>query len=106
MQSKLLQVWADDEMGASAPGRGSYGAVYKARDRATGDIVAVKVVPLSEGDDPALLAQEITVLAACDHPNVVRYLVHCTPYTRLTFLGFLSPPSTAFLRPDTLTSPL
>lgn len=55
-------------------GRGSYGAVYKARDRATGDIVAVKVVPLSEGDDPAEMAHEITVLAACDHPNVVRYL--------------------------------
>lgn len=55
-------------------GRGSYGAVYKARDRATGDIVAVKIVPLSEGDDPAEMAHEITVLAACDHPNVVRYL--------------------------------
>lgn len=60
------------------PGRGSYGAVYKARDRATGDIVAVKIVPLSEGDDPAEMEHEITVLAACDHPNVVRYLVSTT----------------------------
>lgn len=55
-------------------GKGSYGSVFKARERASGQLVAVKVVPLSEGDDPADLAREIELLAACDHPNVVRYL--------------------------------
>ena len=60
--------------GAGA-GKGSYGSVFKARERASGQLVAVKVVPLSEGDDPADLAHEIELLAACDHPNVVRYLV-------------------------------
>ncbi len=49
--------------------------MFKAQERATGRLVAVKVVPLSEGDDPADLAKEIELLAACDHPNVVRYLV-------------------------------
>lgn len=56
-------------------GKGSYGSVFKARERASGQLVAVKVVPLSEGDNPADLAKEIELLAACDHPNVVRYLV-------------------------------
>ena len=43
-----------------------------------GDGFGKQVVPLSEGDDPADLAKEIELLAACDHPNVVRYLVSRT----------------------------
>ena len=46
--------------------------MYQARERRTGATVAVKIVPLSDGDEPSTLAHEITVLAACDHPNIVR----------------------------------
>lgn len=31
------------------PGKGSYGAVYKARDKVTSELVAIKVISLSEG---------------------------------------------------------
>lgn len=30
-------------------GKGSYGAVYKARDKVTSELVAIKVISLSEG---------------------------------------------------------
>ena len=31
------------------PGKGSYGSVYKGRDRLTSELVAIKVISLSEG---------------------------------------------------------
>lgn len=31
------------------PGKGSYGAVYKARDLRTSELVAIKVISLTEG---------------------------------------------------------
>uniref|UniRef100_A0A061RF46 non-specific serine/threonine protein kinase n=2 Tax=Tetraselmis sp. GSL018 TaxID=582737 RepID=A0A061RF46_9CHLO len=57
-------------------GEGSYGSVHKARDLATGDIVAVKVIPLSsqEEDGFADIQREVQLLQECNHPNVVRYL--------------------------------
>jgi serine/threonine protein kinase len=56
-------------------GKGSYGAVYKARHRPSGTIVAVKVIPLSGEDEEGLedIRREIAVLQECVHPNVVRY---------------------------------
>ena len=56
-------------------GKGSYGAVYKARHRPSGTIVAVKVIPLSGEDEEGLedIRREIAVLRECVHPNVVRY---------------------------------
>lgn len=70
-----MHVYCCDYPSTPLAGKGSYGSVFKARERASGQLVAIKVVPLSEGDDPADLAREIELLAACDHPNVVRYLV-------------------------------
>ena len=45
-------------------GKGSYGAVYKARHRPSGTIVAVKVIPLSGEDEEGLedIRREIAVL--------------------------------------------
>ncbi|KAH6798692.1 Protein kinase superfamily protein [Perilla frutescens var. frutescens] len=56
-------------------GKGSYGAVYKARDLRTSELVAVKVISLSEGEEGyEEIRGEIEMLQQCSHPNVVRYL--------------------------------
>ncbi|KAF5752042.1 serine/threonine-protein kinase 4 B isoform X2 [Tripterygium wilfordii] len=56
-------------------GKGSYGSVYKARDIRTSEMVAVKIIPLCEGEDGyEEIRGEIEMLQQCSHPNVVRYL--------------------------------
>ena len=62
-------------MPGSSAGRGSYGSVFKARVRATGELVAIKVIPIGESDDIADIQKEIDMLKGCNHPNVVHYLV-------------------------------
>ncbi|KAJ4800923.1 Serine/threonine-protein kinase dst1 [Rhynchospora pubera] len=55
-------------------GKGSYGAVYKARDIRTQELVAVKVISLTEGEEGYEdIRGEIEMLQQCSHPNVVRY---------------------------------
>jgi tRNA A-37 threonylcarbamoyl transferase component Bud32 len=53
---------------------GGMGRVYRARDRATGETVAIKLLP--RDGDAARFAREAEVLAAIEHPGVVRYLAH------------------------------
>ncbi|KAG0469286.1 hypothetical protein HPP92_018614 [Vanilla planifolia] len=55
-------------------GKGSYGAVYKARDLETSELVAIKVISLCEGEEGYdEIRGEIDMLQQCSHPNVVRY---------------------------------
>ncbi|KAI4381391.1 hypothetical protein MLD38_007463 [Melastoma candidum] len=56
-------------------GKGSYGAVYKARDKKTSELVAIKVISLCEGEEGyEEIRGEIEMLQQCNNPNVVRYL--------------------------------
>ncbi|KAI9880878.1 MAG: hypothetical protein M1830_010473 [Pleopsidium flavum] len=55
-------------------GSGSFGVVYKAIEKATGDIVAIKHIDLeSSEDDIQEIQQEISVLSTCDSPFVTQY---------------------------------
>jgi cyclin-dependent kinase 12/13 len=55
-------------------GQGTYSNVYKALDRDTGDIVALKKVRFntSQPESIKFMAREITILQRLDHPNVVK----------------------------------
>eukprot|EP00760_Papus_ankaliazontas_P022771 PhM_4_TR1898/c0_g3_i1/m.38061 len=54
-------------------GEGTFGAVYRCRDRNTGRIVAVKKLPWPRDEDVSQnTVREISVLSELDHPNVVR----------------------------------
>lgn len=52
---------------------GSYGVVYRARDRQTGDIVALKKLKLEEEKNgfPITALREVYALMSCRHENVV-----------------------------------
>src|SRR5437868_425679 len=59
---------------------GGMGAVYKARNRITGEMVAIKVLPPATAKNPILLKrfeQEYKVAAALDHPHIVRAIQFC-----------------------------
>ncbi len=52
-------------------GEGNYGQVYKAYHKKSGNIVAVKVVPISS--DIESLRKEIQILKQCRSQHIVRY---------------------------------
>jgi tetratricopeptide (TPR) repeat protein len=59
---------------ADVAGQGGMGTVYRARDRRTSEIVAVKVLHTAQGDSAERFAREIRVLAGLRHPGIVRYI--------------------------------
>jgi serine/threonine protein kinase len=72
---------------------GGMGSVFKARQRLTGDIVAIKVVPSNLVSNGVLLQrfeQEFRAAGKIDHPNVVRAIEFgqegSTPYLVMEFV--------------------
>ncbi|KAI9332694.1 kinase-like domain-containing protein [Obelidium mucronatum] len=57
-------------------GEGTYGVVYKARDRNNGRIVALKKIRLETEDEgvPSTAIREISLLKELNHPNIVNLL--------------------------------
>ncbi|XP_029127071.1 probable serine/threonine-protein kinase At1g54610 [Cajanus cajan] len=55
-------------------GRGTYSNVYKAREKGTGKIVALKKVRFDTSDTESIkfMAREIRILQMLDHPNVIK----------------------------------
>jgi len=55
-------------------GEGTYGVVYKAKNKETGEIVALKRIRLDSEDEgvPCTAIREISLLKELKHPNIVR----------------------------------
>ena len=57
-------------------GEGTYGQVYKAKDRISDTIIALKRIRLESEDEgiPSTAIREISLLKELRHPNIVRYV--------------------------------
>lgn len=70
-------------------GEGTYGVVYKAKDRVSGQIVALKRIRLDAEDEgiPSTAIREISLLKELRHPNIVRLfdVVHTERKLTLVF---------------------
>mmetsp|Transcript_15348 Transcript_15348/g.17373 ORF Transcript_15348/g.17373 Transcript_15348/m.17373 type:complete len:301 (-) Transcript_15348:65-967(-) len=70
-------------------GSGTFGVVYKAKDRMTGETVALKKIRLETEDEgiPSTTIREISLLKQLKHPNIVRLhdVVHSERKLTLVF---------------------
>ncbi|HSK03420.1 MAG TPA: protein kinase [Kofleriaceae bacterium] len=57
-------------------GAGGMGKVFRARDRQTGEPVAVKIISDRREHRAARFAREVELLAELTHPGIVRYIAH------------------------------
>eukprot|EP00933_Yihiella_yeosuensis_P015639 TRINITY_DN13583_c0_g2_i2.p1 TRINITY_DN13583_c0_g2~~TRINITY_DN13583_c0_g2_i2.p1 ORF type:complete len:493 (-),score=88.77 TRINITY_DN13583_c0_g2_i2:235-1713(-) len=65
-----------------AVGEGTYGCVFRAYDKQSRKVVAIKKVKMDHEEEgvPSTAIREVAVLKASHHPNIVRLLdVACTP---------------------------
>ncbi|OVA11846.1 Protein kinase domain [Macleaya cordata] len=59
-------------------GEGTYGVVYKARDRVTNETIALKKILLEQEDEgvSSTVVREISLLKEMQHGNIVSLTVH------------------------------
>ncbi|KYR00380.1 p34-cdc2 protein [Tieghemostelium lacteum] len=68
-------------------GEGTYGKVYKAKEKSTGRLVALKKIRLEDDGVPSTALREISILKDIPHPNVVTLydVLHCSNRLYLVF---------------------
>lgn len=70
-------------------GEGAYGIVYKAKNRSSGELVALKKIRLEAEDEgiPSTAIREISILKELEHPNIVRLhdVIHTEKKLTLVF---------------------
>jgi serine/threonine protein kinase len=72
---KLELRWMDNFERLESIGEGTYGVVYRARDRNSKEIVAIKKIKLENEDEgvPSTAMREISILKELKpHPNIVK----------------------------------
>ena len=74
-------------------GEGTYGVVYKSRNKETQELVALKKIRLENEDEgiPSTAIREISILKQLKHPNIVELkdIVHgSTPESNKLYLVF------------------
>ena len=59
-------------------GEGSYGKVFKAYDKKTKNLCAVKIITKKKKkkEDLKKILQEIEILKSLNHPNIIKFLNH------------------------------
>jgi cyclin-dependent kinase len=69
-------------------GEGTYGLVYKAKDKRTGVLVALKKIRLESEDEgtPSTAVREISILKQLQHPNIVQLYEVIHTETSLTLV--------------------
>ena len=70
-------------------GSGSYGAVWKARQKSSGKVVAIKIIDVKENGDIQNVIKEIQFLEGVDNPNVVHYYESYLIEDRYLWVRFL-----------------
>lgn len=68
--------WDDKYLKESVIGKGTYGEVYKAKDKNNPkNVVAIKKLKLDNKSEgiPATTLREIAILSSMDHPNVLKF---------------------------------
>jgi predicted Ser/Thr protein kinase len=79
-------------------GSGAMGVVFRARDRASGHDVALKILRPQLGELTERFAREAQILSALAHPAIVRYVAHGLAPTGESFLAM------EWLEGETLTA--
>ncbi|KAL8219872.1 UNVERIFIED_CONTAM: hypothetical protein K2H54_035286 [Gekko kuhli] len=64
-------------------GGGTYGEVYKAKNKETGKMAAIKIVKMEADDDCATIQQEIVMVKTCKHQNIVAYFGSYLQFNKL-----------------------
>lgn len=67
-----LEMLHNYEMGPLI-GNGAFASVYRARNKLTGEVVAIKQIRLEQGQDVSAAMGEIDLLKILKHPNIVKY---------------------------------
>eukprot|EP00013_Stygamoeba_regulata_P007130 CAMPEP_0177642678 /NCGR_PEP_ID=MMETSP0447-20121125/7728_1 /TAXON_ID=0 /ORGANISM="Stygamoeba regulata, Strain BSH-02190019" /LENGTH=439 /DNA_ID=CAMNT_0019144879 /DNA_START=147 /DNA_END=1466 /DNA_ORIENTATION=+ len=57
-------------------GEGAYGSVWMGKHRETGELLAVKQVPVEEPSDMADIIKEVDIMKTCESDYIVRYYGH------------------------------
>eukprot|EP01134_Creolimax_fragrantissima_P007950 CFRG7950T1 len=76
-KGEIGEIWSLEQVGVlSKVGEGSYGSVYKSKELATGDVIALKSISLEDAvkSNITSLGNEIDILKQCKHHNIVAYL--------------------------------
>lgn len=73
---RYQRIGVNGNTSANMLGEGTYGIVYKAKDRQTDEVVALKKIRLETEDEgiPSTTLREISVLMRLKHPNIVQLI--------------------------------